>query len=338
MRSKRIRAFAWILTVFIALSIVTIPGKDAYAAAGKISPVRSSWDVSISDDAYLFFNYTPSMNNTKILATLYAPNGSVVTSKSFTHSGNDSKIGLITFNFFVTGVYSVTLEEYNNITGASTGITSKVKMTVSGKKTGWTKMNGKKCYYDGNGKRLYGWQTIKGKRYHFDIYTGGMDTGWFKDLDGTRYHLDAEGVANTGWKTIGKRTYYFTKKGAAVIGWKKISGKKYYFGKTGVMATGWKTIDGDKYYFDKKGAMTVGWKKISGKKYYFKKGVMSVGWRTIEKKRYYFNVKGIMLTGWKMIYGQWYYLDKGAAVVNCSKVIGGKEYIFDKKGVCANKK
>ena len=152
MRSTRIRAFAWILTVFIALSIVMIPDKDAYAAAGKISPVRSNWDVSISDNAYLFFNYKPSTSDTTILAKLYGPNGQEVTSKSFSHTGNNSEIGLITFNFFVTGVFSVTLEEYNNMTGASTGVTSKVKMTVSGKKTGWTKMNGKKCYYDSNGK------------------------------------------------------------------------------------------------------------------------------------------------------------------------------------------
>jgi glucan-binding YG repeat protein len=45
-----------------------------------------------------------------------------------------------------------------------------------------------------------------------------------------------------------------------------------------------------------------------------------------------------MMTGWTEYKGNWYYLDEtGAMVLKCKLEIDGKEYTFDKDGICLNR-
>ena len=61
--------------------------------------------------------------------------------------------------------------------------------------TGWQKGSAGKYYYDNNGYKLTGWQTIGGKKYYFSVKDGRM-------LTGTR--------------RIGSKTYTFSKKGVLI--------------------------------------------------------------------------------------------------------------------------
>ena len=72
--------------------------------------------------------------------------------------------------------------------------------------------------------------------------------------------------------------------------------------KNGIMKTGWyedtdEGFEGSKYYFDNSGAMVKGWQEIGGKKYYFA-------------------------------------TEDGTMYSEGTHTIGGKDYTFDKDGVC----
>lgn len=199
--------------------------------------------------------------------------------------------------------------------------------------TDWQMIDGKKYYFDKDGVMLTGWQSLAGYQYYFDI-NGVMLTGW-QTIDGRQYYFNSTGIlVTTGWQEIGTKRYYFNKSGIMLTGWQNISKKKYYFDETGVMQTGWKTIKKKRYYFDKQGVMQTGWKNIKKKKYYFgKQGVMQTGWKTIKKKKYYFGKQGVMQTGWKTIKKKRYYFNKQGVMQTGWKTIKKKRYYFDRKGV-----
>lgn len=162
--------------------------------------------------------------------------------------------------------------------------------------TGWQVEDGKKYYYDASGKKLTGAQQIDGKWYYFN----------------------SRGVMQTGWITKNGNTYYFDAEGVRASGWKKIEGTYYRFSTKGIMQTGWTTYKGQSYYLNADGSMATGWKKIN-------------------KKYYRFTSKGVMLTGWTVYKGNSYYLDEtGVMAANCTVMIDGTEYRFDKSGVCLN--
>lgn len=141
---------------------------------------------------------------------------------------------------------------------------------------------------------------------------------------------------------VGSSLYLYDKNGKTLRGLVKYEKHYYYASSKGKLSTGWKTINSQRYYFDKKtGAAKTGLQKIGKYKYYFtSKGIMKKKWVTIDKKRYYFSkTNGRLLTKYWLKYNdKWYYLDEnGTPYVNCSKVIKGKKYTFNKKGVCTNK-
>lgn len=95
-----------------------------------------------------------------------------------------------------------------------------------------------------------GWNLIGGKWYEV-LDDGSYAKGWYKDVDGSWYYLDA-------------------KSGNMLTGWlHDIDGKWYYLNNSGVMVTKWEQADGKWYYFDNSGAMLTGWVKYTDGKWYY---------------------------------------------------------------------
>lgn len=72
-------------------------------------------------------------------------------------------------------------------------------------------------YFDAEGKKVTGWQTIQGNKYYFNKNGAMQKSGWQEADDGK---------------------YYLGEKGAALTGWQELDGDTYYFGQDGKMATG----------------------------------------------------------------------------------------------------
>ena len=123
--------------------------------------------------------------------------------------------------------------------------------------TGWYRSSGKTYYFDSNGYKLTGWQTINRKKYYFSVKDGHMLTGLQKI--GTKYYYlsPKDGQMLTGFQTIGSKKYYFSAKdGHMLTGWQIIGGRKYYFSvKDGHMLTGRQWIGGRIYTFTKDGVL-----------------------------------------------------------------------------------
>lgn len=90
---------------------------------------------------------------------------------------------------------------------------------------------GKTYYFDANGKKVTGKQTINNATYFFDK-KGVMQTGWQKTSDGT-YYLGENGAAVVGWQTIDKSDYYFDNNGIMATGEVQVGLVKCKFSKEG---------------------------------------------------------------------------------------------------------
>lgn len=207
-------------------------------------------------------------------------------------------------------------------------------MVMAGVKlTGWQTIDGKKYYYNDEGRKVKGPQKIDGNWYYFNS-AGEMQTGAIK-LQGNWYYLDPEtGAMLTGPQQIDGNWYYFNSQGIMQTGPLKLKGNWYYFNSKGVMQTGAIKLDGNWYYLDPEtGAMHTGWLKLNGKTYYMNsKGIMQKGWKKIDGKYYAFNSKGIMLTGWLTYNERNYYLQKDGSMTIGSIVIDGVSYLFGEDG------
>lgn len=161
----------------------------------------------------------------------------------------------------------------------------------------WVQKNGKWYYFDSNGKRLKGWQTIEGKRYY--LKAGGARVTGIRKIGGARYYFldeqsagykkSREGAMQTGWKTIGTAKYYFmdarhpayqeSDSGKMMTGFQMIGGKLYYLtngrlngyqkADIGKLRTGWMEVDGKRYYAYENGQLASGKVKIDGVEYTF---------------------------------------------------------------------
>ena len=226
------------------------------------------------------------------------------------------------------------------------------------KTTGFKDIDGKRYYFNNDGKMVTGSKKIDGSDYLFGK-DGAMPTGW-QEIGGAKYYYDkATGKKATGEVKIDGKTYKFGSDGKLVgevqpttpekpvtpatkKGWVK-TGSSWYYYKNNKALTGWQTISKKKYYFDSKGILQTGWKKLSGKWYYFSKasknlGEMLTGWQKLDKKWYFFSkvakTKGQMVLGWQKIKKKWYYFSKsskslGVMTTGWNK-IDKKWYFFSK--------
>ena len=93
----------------------------------------------------------------------------------------------------------------------------------------------------------------KGKTYYFDA-DGNKVTGK-QTINNATYFFNKDGVVQTGWKKTDDGTYYLGDNGAAVIGWQTIEEDDYYFDNSGIMATGEVQVGLVKCTFSKKGKL-----------------------------------------------------------------------------------
>lgn len=93
-----------------------------------------------------------------------------------------------------------------------------------------------------------------------------LTNSWKQDPDGNWYHLDVNGIMQTGWIIDESGNRYFLNpnvndpQGSMAVGWKLINNVWYFFntvhdGTYGKSLTGWQWIDGYCYYFDQDGKM-----------------------------------------------------------------------------------
>lgn len=130
------------------------------------------------------------------------------------------------------------------------------------------------------------------------------------------------------------------------IGWVENKTKWYYYNENeNKVLNDWKQYNNKWYYLGADGAMICStWKEINSKWYYFySTGIMAAAcWIQDKNNWYYLGANGAMQTGWIQLNNKWYYLletsnvsmreYKGAMVSNCTRIINGKEYIFNLDG------
>lgn len=193
------------------------------------------------------------------------------------------------------------------------------------------KVNGKIYYVDGTGARQYGWQTINGKKRYFYYRTGYAATGWIPIQKKYYYFSKVDGMLYTNKLFVsssGKTIYYSDENGVRV--------------KNQLISATYKGVK-RAYYFGSNYKAVTGWFKHKGGKYYAlptTHGVVRNGIRKIGSKYYGFGQYGRMLTGFQRIDGKLYFFHKTSGVQyrNRTEHWSGKNYIFDKNGVCTVRK
>ena len=241
--------------------------------------------------------------------------------------------------------------------------------------------------------KLTGWKTENGKRYYYDA-DGKKVTGEVK-IDGVTYLFAPNGAQQLGWQTVDGKRYFYNKKGEAVFGWLEWRGESYYVSRENGKLTGrqkvdevdvlnfdefgvcskWQTnqdgkwtylgadgeliIDDEPYLFTKDGILLTGLQKASdgitryydaetheiktgwiteaGKRLWAdpEKGVVN-GWITDDKgKHYYIDAEKGMLSGWQVIDGKQYKLLETGEMYTGMYTVNGKTYLFAEDGVMA---
>ena len=203
----------------------------------------------------------------------------------------------------------------------------------------WLKNNGCIYYWDNDISPNYTQFLMTGRE---DCISAGMK--FFSCIG------DIDVIFVCGKATITKGssqwTYQIPYKGTYAEGWVKDSKGWWYRYKDGTWAVGWALLKWSKgtdwFYFDSKGYMVTGWQHLKWSKgtnwFYFDEtsGAMRTGWIKDKGWWYWLDQNGAMLTGWITYKGKKCYLEpvsgknQGHAYCNCTAVIDGKRYTFDK--------
>ena len=207
--------------------------------------------------------------------------------------------------------------------------------------TGFTKLaSGKTVYYNAQGQMQYGLQTINGKIYYFNPWSGEMYVGREAQINGKWYNFTSDGSASTGFtKLASGKTVYYNAQGQMQYGLQTINGKIYYFNPwSGEMYAGKEAQVNDKWYnFTGDGLASIGFTKLASGKtvYYNEQGQMQYGLQTINGKIYYFNPwSGEMYVGREaQINGKWYnFTSDGSASTGFTKLASGKTVYYNAQG------
>ena len=132
--------------------------------------------------------------------------------------------------------------------------------------TGWQTIDGQRCYFRDNGSRVLGWLSLDGQRCYLSE-TGS--TGGVKEIDGTLYLFDENGILSTGLVEAGGKLYFGNENGHPVTGWQENQGVRYYFDEDYTAHTGWLEQDGFRYYFGDDGSPAAGHVTIDGRDHTF---------------------------------------------------------------------
>ncbi len=189
------------------------------------------------------------------------------------------------------------------------------------------------------------WEEIDGNRYHFDA-NGYMQTGWFKE-GSDYYYLGSNGVmARDEW--VENEKYYIGSDGKWVKGktkitegWKQDRKGWWYQNADGTYPkNAWKQIGGKWYHFDASGYMQTGWYQEGNAYYYLKSNGAMAADEWVENGKYFVGSDGKWVPGkttlsgtWKKdSKGYWYRNSDGTYPKNTWKQIDGKWYHFDANG------
>lgn len=186
-----------------------------------------------------------------------------------------------------------------------------------------------------------------GNLRYFDPETGAMVTNqWHNEYEAVWYYFGADGIAVSGWQSIGGDKYYFYPESHDMAyGRVQIDGKNYFLNTPGANAdgrmqhSGWlyDSIYGKWFYATSSGELLTGWHNIGGTWYYFDEyGVMLTGWINVSGTWYYANASGAMATGWLNIGGTWYWFDDSGSMATGWRQVGGAWYYFSGSGAMAH--
>ena len=180
--------------------------------------------------------------------------------------------------------------------------------------SGWFEYDGARCYFDPELQSTLcaSFAEIDGKRYYFDE-NGRMVTG-LSEIEGTLYCFGGDGVMQTGTVEIDGVKRCFGDNGAALNGWvTDDAGRHFYSG--GVLASGWTEIDGAQRYFDADGKLCTGLTEIGDSRYLLdENGKALTGWQELDGGKYYFREDGSMAVSVKLrIDGERYVFDENGA-------------------------
>ena len=207
--------------------------------------------------------------------------------------------------------------------------------------TGFTKLaSGKTVYYNAQGQMQYGPQTINGKIYYFNPWSGEMYAGKEAQINDKWYNFTNDGSASTGFtKLASGKTVYYNAQGQMQYGPQTINGKIYYFNPwSGEMYAGKEAQINDKWYnFTNDGSASIGFTKLTSGKtvYYNEQGQMQYGLQTINGKIYYFNPwSGEMYAGKEaQINDKWYnFTNDGSASIGFTRLTSGKTVYYNEQG------
>ena len=173
------------------------------------------------------------------------------------------------------------------------------------------------------------WVKSNNGKWWYSYKKGGYPYSTFETIGGKRYHFDSKGWMSTGWVYVDNNWYYMDRSGAMTYGWQKVNNKWYFMYNDGHMAH---NENIGNYYVNKSGAWTTDhWVKsnngkwwysykeggypadcfleIGSAKYHFDKaGWMSTGWVYDGSDWYYMNGSGAMTYGWQKVHGKWYFM------------------------------
>lgn len=191
----------------------------------------------------------------------------------------------------------------------------------------WKTIDGKKYYFDSQGKMCSGW--LENEYYLGGPDDGTLQTGWIKTLNP---HDAEKGVANT---EENKDWYYLSKTGSITLpeltsnakaGTKKINGSTYALDSDGKMLTGWVNLSGERDSTN-----------ISDYKYFgtVDDGVLKTGWQYLKAPKF------VAEDSWDESYN-WFYLSNAGIPKKGGKnnkyeksdmtTVDGKRYLFDEYG------
>ena len=213
--------------------------------------------------------------------------------------------------------------------------------------TGFTKLaSGKTVYYDDQGQMRYGLQTINGKIYCFNTWSGELYVNHEAQINGKWYNFTSDGSASTGFtKLASGKTVYYNADGQMQYGEQKINGKWYHFQTdNGNTARGWYTLeDGRQVYYDVDDTgngqgMLHGLGKVGNDYYYFNDatGAKETGLKTLNGQTYNFagnNGQALLSQFWTNDNRTYYFDQQGQMVKNQKLTIAGEQWRFDANGV-----
>ncbi|WP_283575802.1 peptidoglycan DD-metalloendopeptidase family protein [Limosilactobacillus pulli] len=207
--------------------------------------------------------------------------------------------------------------------------------------TGWQKLSGERTvYYNTVGQMQYGLQTINGKIYYFNTWSGERYANREAQINGKWYNFTSDGSASIGFtKLANGKTVYYNAQGQMQYGLQTINSKIYYFNTWSGerYANREAQINGKWYNFTNDGSASTGFTKLSSGKtvYYNAQGQMQYGLQTINSKIYYFNTwSGERYANREaQINGKWYnFTNDGSASTGFTKLSSGKTVYYNAQG------